>query len=27
MGTAKVTIRGNRVMVERGDDDGDNTSK
>jgi hypothetical protein len=27
MGTAKVTIRGNRVIVERGDDDGDNTSK
>ena len=26
-GTAKVVIRGNRVTVTRGDDDGDNTSK
>jgi hypothetical protein len=26
-GTAKVIIRGNRVTVTRGDDDGDNTSK
>jgi hypothetical protein len=27
LGTAKVAIRGNRVTVTRGDDDGDNTSK
>jgi hypothetical protein len=27
MGTAKVSIRGNRVTVQRGDDDGDNTGK
>jgi hypothetical protein len=27
MGTAKVIIRGNRITVERGDDDGNNTSK
>jgi hypothetical protein len=27
LGTAKVSIRGNRVTVTRGDDDGDNTSK
>ena len=26
-GTAKVAIRGNRVTVTRGDEDGDNTSK
>lgn len=26
-GTAKVVIRGNRVTVTRGDDNGDNTSK
>ena len=27
LGTAKVAIRGNRVTVTRGDEDGDNTSK
>jgi len=27
IGTAKITVRGNRITVERGDDDGNNTSK
>jgi hypothetical protein len=27
MGTAKVFIRGNRITVDRGGNDGDNTSK
>jgi hypothetical protein len=27
IGTAKIIVRGNRITVERGDDDGNNTSK
>jgi hypothetical protein len=27
IGTAKITVRGNRITVQRGDDDGDSTSK